>query len=67
MIKNIVFDIGQVLLTFEPEKYLQKYFDDKNKIESMARKTFRSKDWLKLDRGEWDIEQAEKFFSQKIP
>ena len=67
MIKNIVFDIGQVLLTFEPEKYLQKYFDNHDKIESLAQVTFHSEEWLKLDRGEWEIQQAGEFFSKKYP
>ncbi|MFW5998868.1 MAG: HAD family hydrolase [bacterium] len=67
MIKNIVFDIGQVLLTFEPENYLNKYIEDRDKINSLAQITFRSKKWLKLDRGEWDIEEAVDYFIKHHP
>ncbi len=67
MLKNIVFDIGQVLLTFEPERYLQNYFDSQEEIERVARATFRSPEWLNLDRGTWNRQQAVDYFAERLP
>lgn len=67
MLKNIVFDIGQVLLTFEPERYLRNYFASEEEIERVARATFRSPEWLNLDRGKWDKQQAAEYFADRLP
>lgn len=51
MIKNIVFDIGNVLLHFNPKEYLIKKFTDRDKVEKILEIVFRSEEWLMLDRG----------------
>lgn len=51
MIKNVVFDLGRVLVDFYPLSYLDKFeFDDdtKNKLNEII---FESKDWSEYDRG----------------
>lgn len=52
MIKNIVFDLGNVLLSFKPSEY----FDKKNYPESykarILAEIFDSEEWQMLDRGE---------------
>lgn len=35
MIKNVVFDIGNVLLKFDPKKYLTKKFNDQELISKL--------------------------------
>jgi FMN phosphatase YigB (HAD superfamily) len=58
MIKNIVFDLGNVLLSFRPEEFLTKknYAEDyKQKILSDI---FRSKEWLLLDNGDINLNEA---------
>lgn len=51
MIKNVVFDIGNVLLKFEPKTYLVKKFNHEEKVEKILDLVFKSDEWLMLDRG----------------
>ena len=67
-IKNIVFDIGQVLLTFNPEQYLREQFNlSTGQIKDIAKETFRSSVWLDLDRGKISKNEAAEIFSKKLP
>lgn len=49
-IRNIVFDLGGVILNCRAEDILPKYFDDKTN-EILLREVFRHPDWSTLDRG----------------
>ncbi|WP_298836655.1 HAD family hydrolase [Clostridium sp.] len=51
MIKNIVFDLGKVLLDFNPLVYIQKLISDKVKVQDVYEEIFTSKEWIMLDRG----------------
>lgn len=51
MVKNVIFDLGNVLLDFDPLSYLENLgFDDilKNKLNKII---FKSNDWIEYDRG----------------
>ncbi|MGL4773015.1 MAG: HAD family hydrolase [Clostridium sp.] len=50
MVKNIIFDLGRVLLSFEPQEYLKTKIGE-DKMGEVARAIFRSEEWLMLDRG----------------
>lgn len=50
MHKNIIFDLGNVLLDFNPKKYFEKKIDKKT-IEAIQEIVFESKEWLMLDKG----------------
>lgn len=50
MIKNIIFDLGGVLIDHNPEKTLGEYFM-KEDAELISREIFRSELWLERDRG----------------
>ncbi|UCD02110.1 MAG: HAD family phosphatase [Promethearchaeota archaeon] len=67
MIKNIIFDLGNVLLDFKPEKFLLKYSKDENYIGDFIFKVIKSKIWLNLDRGIISLERAKDKFIQKFP
>jgi epoxide hydrolase-like predicted phosphatase len=58
MIKNIVFDLGNVLISFRPSEY----FDKKDYPEYVKAKImsdiFRSKEWLMLDNGMINTREA---------
>lgn len=57
MIRNIIFDIGNVLTDFRWREFLQdKGFDDAM-IKRIARASVESPVWNELDRGEWDVER----------
>lgn len=50
MFKNIIFDIGNVLLDFNPKEYLKLKLKE-DKIIEVYEEIFKSKEWLMLDRG----------------
>ena len=67
MVKNIIFDIGNVLLQFKPLDYLKVIFND-DKIETLVYKeVFQSKEWIHLDRGTLTQGEALKAIAQRNP
>jgi len=58
MIKNLVFDLGNVLISFRPSEY----FDNKKYPEAIKatilNDIFKSQEWLRLDNGEINIREA---------
>jgi epoxide hydrolase-like predicted phosphatase len=58
MIKNLVFDLGNVLISFRPSEF----FDKKNYPEAIKSTIladiFKSREWLRLDNGEINISDA---------
>lgn len=66
MIKNIIFDLGNVLISYEPESFIEKYVKEKNR-EKFYEVVFKSKEWLALDRGTLEYDEAFEIFSQKLP
>ena len=67
MIKNIIFDIGNVLLEFKPLDYLKRTFNDDNIEKLLYKEIFQSEEWLHLDRGILTQEQAVKIISLRNP
>lgn len=51
MYKNIIFDIGNVLLDFKPEEYLRTKIKEADKVLEVFKEVFQSEEWLMLDRG----------------
>ncbi|MBQ3104277.1 MAG: HAD family phosphatase [Lachnospiraceae bacterium] len=51
MIKNIIFDMGDVLLRFRPELALQKFFEREEDRELIRRELFQGPEWILGDRG----------------
>jgi len=67
MIRNIIFDLGNVIFNFKPEKFLFRYTKDKNYIKEFISKVIRSKTWLNLDRGTISLKNAKEEFLKKFP
>ncbi len=67
MIKNIIFDLGNVLLKFKPEEFLLQFTSDKEYIKQFVPKITRSKLWLDLDKGLESLKNAEIIFISKYP
>ena len=67
MIKNIIFDLGNVLLKFKPNEFLLRFTHDKEYIDQFVSKVTRSKIWLELDRGTNSVENARTIFLSKFP
>ncbi len=67
MINNIVFDIGNVLLDFKPQEYLKnKGFSDAL-IDKLMTCIFMSREWIELDKGTIEVEEAVKNFIDSAP
>ena len=65
-IKNIVFDLGRVLIKFEPEEYIEQNVPEE-KREDFYNGIFGSTEWLMLDRGTLSYEDAKKIFKERVP
>lgn len=50
MIKNIIFDLGNVILDFQPKIYVRSKIDEE-KVEEIYKCIFQSDEWPMLDRG----------------
>ena len=57
MIKNIIFDLGGVLIDFFPENYLKHINLKEDEIQLFKKLIWGSKTWLKGDRGDLNYEQ----------
>lgn len=58
MIKNVVFDIGNVLIQFRPLKFLKEKYKDEKLVQELYELIFRSDEWVMLDRGTITEEDA---------
>lgn len=67
MIKNIIFDFGNVLLEWNEDKVVSNYSNNKDEQEILKKVIFKSDDWLKLDDGTMDYKQAITLFKEKLP
>ncbi len=66
-IKTLIFDIGNVLLTFNPEVFLQKILGDEKKGSACFSLMVQSPEWQQLDKGLISIEKAKHIFIQRDP
>ena len=58
MIRNIIFDLGNVLLSFRPSEYLDKNeYSDELKAKILS-DIFHSREWLELDNGDITLSEA---------
>jgi len=64
-IRNIIFDLGNVLVEFNPDKYLKSEGLDDKKAELVRNKLFLSKEWAYLDRGIITREEARKSITSR--
>ena len=67
MLKNIILDVGKVLVAWEPEDAMKQLgFDDKT-VKAVADATVNTPVWLETDRGVWSDEQILSAFYEKAP
>ena len=65
-IKNIVFDLGNVLIKFDKETYLEEKLP-KEKRKDFDDNVIETREWLMLDRGTLTYAEAKKIFKEKSP
>ena len=58
MIRNIIFDLGNVLVSFRPSEYFTKENYPENIKATILNDIFESKQWIMLDKGEISLPEA---------
>jgi HAD superfamily hydrolase (TIGR01509 family) len=58
LIRNIIFDLGNVLLDFKPVAYLDRKYGSGEIAEKLYKEVFCSREWIELDRGTLTADEA---------
>ncbi len=66
-IKNVIFDMGQVLLKFTPQRIFSPFFPDPDDLAKALRVIFDSGDWCAIDGGLIPEEAAVEGWIRKLP
>ena len=67
MIKNIIFDMGGVLIRFDPQYFIARLGISGEDAALLYQEVFRSVEWVQLDRGTISERQAIEQMMQRIP
>lgn len=67
MIKNVVFDMGGVLINFDAARYTARFVPDPQDYELIRRELFRSVEWIQMDRGAISDEEAVASVCARLP
>ena len=67
MIKNIMFDMGNVLIRFDPELFMGRYFVSEEDKKLLRNEVFRSAEWVMMDRGIMNEAAAESRILPRLP
>jgi len=67
MIKNIVFDMGNVLIRFKPELFMTRLGIEGDDRQLILRTVFQSIEWAALDHGTMNDEQAVQSICRRLP
>lgn len=67
MIKNIIFDMGNVLLAFSPQTYIKTVTADESIASAVLKELFYGREWQELDAGAISEEDAVEQVVQRIP
>lgn len=66
-IKNIVFDIGNVLLTWDPQKIIIDFLPEFPDPQALAKEIFKSETWMDLNRGLITEREAILIYHKNVP
>ncbi|MDY6845981.1 MAG: HAD family phosphatase [Chloroflexota bacterium] len=67
MIKNIVFDLGNVLIDYNPSRIVNAVFTDKSLQDLFLKEIFQSQGWKDLDRGVLTFEDHTQNLVSRFP
>ena len=67
MIKNVIFDLGNVVLKLKWEKVLNRYSDNETDIQTLKTVIFDSDEWKELDNGTIEKNDAINIMLSKLP
>ncbi len=63
--KNMIFDLGGVVVNYNPKEYLLERFSDKDTEEFLYDAFFGSEEWYMLDKGTIEQKAADQVFMQR--
>ncbi|MBR0041269.1 MAG: HAD family phosphatase [Oscillospiraceae bacterium] len=67
MIRNIVFDMGQVLLRFIPDLFIERLGVEGEDKKLLKREVFQSLEWARMDRGSLTDAEAAEIICRRVP
>lgn len=67
MIRNVLFDMGNVLLRFDRQLFLNRLAVTEEEKLLLLRRVFLSTEWVRMDRGTLDEPEAEKSMCADLP
>lgn len=67
MIRNVVFDMGGVLIRFDRRRFMQRQGVGPQDEAILMREVFQSVEWARLDRGSLTEEQAAERIAARVP
>ena len=67
MVKNIIFDMGQVLIRWDPREFLANTGLSQPDKDLLMREVFRNVEWIMLDRGTITEEAATESICKRLP
>ena len=67
MIKNFIFDLGNVLVDYNPMRCILKYVRNISDANYIASEVFESAEWARLDKGEITYGEALEIWKERIP
>ena len=67
MIRNILFDMGNVLLRFDRQVFLNRLHVTEEEKQLLLQEVFLSKEWVEMDRGTLREETAEPIMCSRLP
>jgi putative hydrolase of the HAD superfamily len=65
-IRNVIFDFGGVLLRWQPQEIIKRFYADERTRELLRAHVFQHPDWIELDRGILDDEAAAHRFAARM-
>jgi putative hydrolase of the HAD superfamily len=66
MIRNVVFDLGGVLITWRPDEIAASFYTDPELSAALLEHVLRHPDWLEMDRGTYDETELARRFAARM-
>lgn len=67
MIKNIVFDVGDVIINWHPRDIISQFTNDEEAIDILSKEVFFNTDWYRMDSGELSYWDGVELFKSRVP
>lgn len=67
MIRNIVFDMGNVLVRFDPDLFMERFGVAEEDRPLLRREVFKSLEWAQMDRGSLTDEEGAASMCRRLP